>query len=225
MKLRHELKYYINHSDYLSISSKLKSIVPRDRNSGENGRYGIRSIYFDDYNDKALMEKLTGVNHREKFRIRLYNHNLNYIRLEKKIKFRGLTEKISEVISKDEVESVLKGEIEFLRNSGKQLFMELYVKMRNGFLKPKTIVDYFREAYVFTPGNVRITFDMDIRSGIFSRDVANFNLPAMAVIPKGYIVLEVKYDEFIPELIMDMIQIDDRSKTAISKYALSRTCV
>jgi len=223
MKFRHELKYYINYSDYLSISGKLKRIALKDKNARKDGKYKIRSIYFDDYNDKALFEKIAGINRREKFRIRFYNDDINYMRLEKKIKFRGYTKKKSEVIKYTDAENILKGKIDFLKESNKPLFMELYAKMRSNMLRPKTIVDYLREAYIYPSGNVRITFDMGIRSGLFSRELMNFTKPTLEVIPKGYVVFEVKYDEFLPDIISHMIQVDDRSKTAVSKYALART--
>ena len=99
--------------------------------------------------------------------------------------------------------------------------VELYSKMKSGQLKPKTIVDYKREAYVYGPGNVRITIDRDIRTGIFSTDILNPDLPTVATCNQQ-ILLEVKYDHFIPAVISNIIQLDGRRQTAFSKYAAGR---
>lgn len=221
MKFRHEVKHYINISDYYSIMSRLKYVIKRDNNSSDEGEYKIRSIYFDNYANKVLMEKLIGINNRDKFRIRYYNDNLDLIKLEKKSKINGLCLKITEPISKEECEKLIQGNIEFLKTSSKKLFNELYVKMKNQFLKPKTIVDYTREAYIYKAGNVRITFDKKIRTGIWNIDFLNHDVVTKSVISNDYMVLEVKWDEYLPELIQDCVQ-QFRRSTSVSKYALCR---
>lgn len=222
IKYRHELKHYINMSDYLAIRNRVRHIMCLDQNAGDNQEYKIRSLYFDNLQDKALVEKINGINCREKFRIRFYNDDHSYIRLEKKMKHNGLCAKVSATISKEECNRLLSGDIEFLRNSGKDLFLELYSKMNNQLLRPKTIVDYTREAYVYKTGNVRITFDKAIRTGIYNKNLFDENLPTIQSIDSRYIVLEVKYDEFLPEIIQDIIQTNERRATAISKYAAAR---
>lgn len=221
MKFRHEVKHYINISDYYSIMSRLKYVIKRDNNSSDEGEYKIRSIYFDNYANKVLMEKLIGINNRDKFRIRYYNDNLDLIKLEKKSKINGLCLKITEPISKEECEKLIQGNIEFLKTSSKKLFNELYVKMKNQFLKPKTIVDYTREAYIYKAGNVRITFDKKIRTGIWNINFLNQDVVTKSVISNDYMVLEVKWDEYLPELIQDCVQ-QFRRSTSVSKYALCR---
>lgn len=222
MKFRHEIKHYINISDYLSIRNRLRSIMTIDKNANENREYKIRSLYFDNLRDKVLMEKINGINHREKFRIRFYNNNHLFIKLEKKSKINGLCMKESEPITKEECEKIINGDIDFLRTSNKKLFIDLYSKMKGDLLKPKTIVDYTREAYIYPTGNVRITFDKSIRTAIHSINLFDENLPTIETINNKYIVLEVKYDEFLPEIIQDIIQTNERRGTAISKYAASR---
>lgn len=222
MKFRHEIKHYINISDYLSIRNRLRSIMTIDKNANENREYKIRSLYFDNLRDKVLMEKINGINHREKFRIRFYNNNHLFIKLEKKSKINGLCMKESEPITKEECEKIINGDIDFLRTSNKKLFIDLYSKMKGELLKPKTIVDYTREAYIYPTGNVRITFDKSIRTAIHSINLFDENLPTIETINNKYIVLEVKYDEFLPEIIQDIIQTNERRGTAISKYAASR---
>ncbi len=223
MDFRSELKHYINYQDYLIIKSKISNFLTLDKNVYKDSfEYKIRSIYFDNFNNKVLEEKLLGLNKRDKFRIRLYNDDDSFIRLEKKSKINGLCKKISEPITKDEVLKIINNDIEFLIKSQKQLFQDLYIKMKTEFLKPKTIVDYEREAYIYKIGNVRITFDKNLRTGIVSNDIFNKELCTISPINKDYIVLEVKYDEFLPEFILNLIQLGERSKTSISKYALCR---
>ena len=94
--------------------------------------------------------------------------------------------------------------------------------MKTEFLKPKTIVDYDREAYIYNVGNVRLTFDKNLKTGIVSTNIFNSNLETINPINKDYIIFEVKYDEFLPEVISNFIQLGERTKTSISKYALCR---
>ena len=222
VKFRHELKHYINFSDYISIKSRLRSIMHIDKNANENNEYKIRSLYFDNVYDKALMEKVIGVPKRHKFRIRFYNDNHEFIRLEKKSKIRGLCLKDSEEITKEECEKIINGDIEFLRDSNKKLFIDLYSEMKGNLLRPKTIVDYTREAYIYPIGNVRITFDKSVRTGLNNINMFDDNLATIETIDNKYIVLEVKFDEFLPQIIRDIIQVKERRATSISKYEAAR---
>ncbi len=221
-KLRHEIKHYIIISDYLSLKSRLKHIAYPDRFAGEDGTYTIRSLYFDNLDNKALIEKINGVRQREKFRIRYYNHDPSYIRLEKKSKFNTLCSKISSRVSQEECQRLIDHDISWLIKSDRMLLQELYTKMKYQLLRPKTIVEYTREAYCYKAGNVRITIDRNLRSGLFSRDFFNPELPTMSMTSESQIILEVKYDEFLPEVIRDVIQTNQRRSTSISKYAACR---
>lgn len=222
LKFRHELKHYITIADYYAIRSRLKLIAKTDRYGDSNGAYKVRSLYFDTPENKALMEKINGINNREKFRLRYYNDDPSLVKLEKKSKINGLCTKQSVHITQEEGELMINGNIEWMINSGKPTLMELYTKIKNQLLRPKTIVHYLREAYIFAPGNVRITIDRDIRSGLVSRDFFHENLPTLSAQQLGTIVLEVKFDNFLPEIIQDIIQTNTRRPTAISKYALCR---
>ena len=221
-KFRHELKHYINYSDYLSIRNRLRTIMHIDKNADSKNEYRIRSLYFDNIYDKALMEKVIGVPKRDKFRIRFYNDNHQFIRLETKSKIRGLCLKESEKITKRECMKIINGDIEFLRDSGKKLFVDLYSQMKGNLLKPRTIVDYTREAYIYPIGNVRITFDKSIRTGLNSINMFDNDLPTIETIDSKFIVLEVKFDEFLPQVIQDIIQVNERRATSVSKYEAAR---
>ncbi|AIY79146.1 polyphosphate polymerase domain-containing protein [Clostridium botulinum] len=221
-KFRHELKHYINFSDYLAIKSRIRSIMHIDKNANKDNEYKIRSLYFDNAYDKVLMEKVIGLSKRDKFRIRFYNDNHEFIRLEKKSKIRGLCLKDSTRISKEECEKIINGKIEFLKDSRDKLFIDLYAQMKGQLLRPKTIVDYTREAYIYPIGNVRITFDKSVRTGVQSKNLFNDDLPTIETIDNKHIVLEVKFDEFLPQVIQDIIQVNERRPTSISKYEAAR---
>ncbi|WP_394870381.1 polyphosphate polymerase domain-containing protein [Clostridium butyricum] len=221
-KFRHELKHYINYSDHLAIKSRIRTIMHIDRNANSNNEYRIRSLYFDNVYDKALMEKVIGIPKRDKFRIRFYNDNHEFIRLEKKSKIRGLCLKDSERITKEECLKIINGDIEFLKESGKKLFIDLYAQMKGNLLKPKTIVDYTREAYIYPIGNVRITFDKSIRTGLNCINMFDDNLPTIETVNHKFIVLEVKFDEFMPQVIHDIVQVNERRATSVSKYEAAR---
>jgi len=220
MKGRHEHKFYINHADYFQLRSRLRVIAKADKNTDENGGYKIRSLYFDNYADKAVMEKQAGVNRREKYRIRYYNDNTEFIRLEKKSKVNTLTYKISTPITKQQCESLLLGNYECLKNENRPLMIELYSKIQTELLRPKNMVDYEREVYVYPTGNVRITFDKNIR---MSNSTGQFLNPDSVTIPSANaFILEIKYDGFLPEVIRNILQIDRRMQTEFSKYVVSR---
>ena len=193
-----------------------------DPHAGPDGRYTIRSLYFDNYQDKVLREKIDGLNNREKFRIRYYNGDAAVIHLEKKSKMRGLCNKVSTSITKEQVENILTGNIGFLLEEKKNLFAELYAKMTYQCIRPRVIVDYQREPYIYRPGNVRITFDTNIRTGLYGKEFFDWDCPTVETVQPGEILMEVKYDEFMPEIIASCIQVNERPGHAFSKYAVCR---
>lgn len=219
MKFRHEEKIEIDKVDVAALRSRLSAVANPDRYSVD-GKYFIRSLYFDNLNDKALREKQDGVNVREKFRIRYYNRDTSFIRLEKKSKLNGLCQKTSVVVSEAEVKALISFDKEVLSRSQKQLVTELYSKMLSTGLRAKTIVDYEREAFCFAPGNVRITIDGNIRTGILSTDF--LNTESVTVPATEQTVLEVKWDEFLPDIIRDAVRLDGCRVGAFSKYAACR---
>ena len=219
---RHELKYGINPADRAALRPRLRAVARYDENAGENGAYKVRSLYFDNYGDKAVIEKLSGQSRREKFRLRYYNDDPSFIRLEKKSKANRLTYKEGCIISMERCEALLRGEYEYLMVPDNPLFMELYAKMRFQNLRPRCIVDYDREAYVYRPGNTRITFDGNIRaSGHFGAflDAGLATIPAAAA---SSLVLEIKYDGFLPDIMRDVAQIGWRNQAEFSKYLAAR---
>ena len=219
MKFRHEWKHEINLSDMLVLRHRLKAVARCDPNAPD-GRYFIRSLYFDTPNDTALMEKINGISRREKFRIRFYNGDTSFIRLEKKTKVDGLCRKQNAPLTADEVRSMIGGDIGFMKTSENTLVRELYDKMNSRQLRPKTIVDYDREAFIYPAGNVRVTMDYNIRTGLYSTDFLNMDCVTVPV--TGAVILEVKWDEFLPSAIRDAVQLEGRHTSSFSKYAACR---
>lgn len=220
MDYRHEWKHEISSSDRIAIRQRLRAIADPDPHA-KNGRYFIRSLYFDNLSDAALREKIDGVNRREKFRIRYYNKDTSLIHLEKKSKWNGLGSKESVTLTSKQAQAIAEGRTDWMMASDEPLLQELYCKMKAGGLRPKTIVDYVREPYIFRPGNVRVTLDYDIRTGLACTDFLN---PDCVTVPvgDGMIILEVKWDSFLPSVIRDAIQLKGRHTGAFSKYAACR---
>lgn len=220
-KFRHEYKYSISYQDYLTLRQRLSAVAKLDPNVPNSGAYFIRSLYFDNVYDSALREKIDGINNREKFRIRFYNNDDRFIKLEKKSKINGLCNKITAEITRSEAERITDGDIEWMRGSDRGLVVELYSKMKSKQLRPRVIVDYTREPYIYEPGNVRITLDYDIRTGLMNKDLFNTKVPSIRAGDTEYL-LEVKYDEFLPSVIQDIIQLNTRRSSAFSKYGICR---
>lgn len=215
-KYRHEWKHVIGIADLLTLRQRLNAVMEKDPHALD-GKYQIRSLYFDNLYDKALREKNDGVNMREKFRIRLYNSDSAVIHLEKKSKRNNLGTKYSANLTAEKAQKIIDGDINWMLDSDSSLVQELYCKMRYQGMRPKTIVDYTREPFIFRPGNVRVTLDYDIRTGLNCTDFLN---PNAVTIPAGYapILLEVKWDEFIPSIIRDAVFVPNRRVGSFSKY-------
>lgn len=220
LNFRHEWKHEISYSDMLVLRQRLSAVASPDVHA-INGKYMIRSLYFDNLSDKALREKIDGVNIREKFRIRCYGHNDSLFHLEKKSKINDLCLKESADLTKQQVQDLLDGSYDWMLQSKSPLIQELYSKMMSQGLRPKTIVDYTREPFVFAPGNVRVTLDYNIRTGMRSTDFLN---PDCVTVPAGDapIILEVKWDAYLPDIIRDAVQLNGCRVGAFSKYAACR---
>ena len=221
MQYRHEWKHEINRSDLITLRQRLRAVAQIDPHTID-GRYKIRSLYFDTPTDRALREKLDGVNRREKFRIRYYNGDTSVIHLEKKAKLNNLGTKAADTLTKEEAQAIADGDLDWMiKCSGRPLIQELYSKMRGQGLRPKTIVDYTREPFYYPPGNVRVTLDYDIRTGLHSTDFLN---PDCVTVPAGDapILLEVKWDAYLPDPIRAAVGLESRRSSAFSKYAQCR---
>ncbi len=220
---RHEQKYPITESDYRALRQRLRAVMKSDPHAGADGLYRIYSVYFDNYRDKALREKIDGVQQREKFRIRYYNNDFSYITLEKKIKHNDLCMKLDALISLEDFHKILAEPGAWMLEHPQMLVRELYCKMQLQQLRPRVLVSYTREPYIYPAGNVRVTFDSDIRSSLFHRLEAGKSTPDIAAAEsQEQRILEVKYDAFLPEFLSDLLQLNGLRQQAFSKYGACR---
>ena len=220
---RHELKYAIPYSEYLAIRGRLRKIMTVDPHVSEDGMYRIRSIYFDNCDDKALREKTDGISKREKFRIRYYNDDFSFITLEKKMKIDNLCLKVDAVITEEECRRILNGELDRMKEHKEELVRELYAKMNYQRLRPRVLVSYTREPYIYKPGNVRVTFDSQIRTTMYHQEFLTGKVDDISATETPQdMLLEIKYDAFLPEIIQDLIQTTGMRQQAFSKYGACR---
>lgn len=219
MALRHEWKHRIDTAGLLALRARLGAVLQRDPHA-LGGSYQVRSLYFDNLADKALREKLESVNHREKFRLRFYNGDLSLLVLEKKTKTNGLCGKVQTPLSVEEARALLEGRHQELGASS-PLLGELRRKMDSQGLRPKAIVEYTREPFLYGPGNVRVTLDYNIRTAL---SPAGFLDPGCVTLPAADapVILEVKWDAFLPDLVRDLVQLPGTRTSAFSKYAACR---
>ncbi|MDO4567503.1 MAG: polyphosphate polymerase domain-containing protein [Clostridia bacterium] len=221
-KYRHELKYYIQWSDYKTLSTLLSRTMDADANANSDGEYFIRSLYFDDVFDNALREKLSGADSREKIRIRIYGLSDEVIKLEEKRKEDGYICKQSLRLSREECERLISGDYGFLLHRREPFARRMFYQFATQVLRPVVIVDYVREAYTFPSEDVRITFDKNIRTAYRSIDLFNRDLLTYPATLGNGVVLEVKYNEYLPAYIRTLLQIGAHTRSAISKYVLCR---
>lgn len=220
---RHELKYYINQGAYTLLSKKLSLTMEQDKYARKNGgEYFIRSLYYDDMDDSAFREKMDGIDNRDKFRIRIYNMSDAAIKLECKHKEGGYIKKTSVMLSREEYERLRKGDYTFLLHRPEPFARRMFVEFATKPLRPRVIVDYMREAYTFPLQDVRITFDKDIRTGMRSTDLFNAHIPTYRVVDDYDMVLEVKFNQYLPTYIRSLLQLDAHARSAVSKYCLCR---
>ncbi len=216
---RHELKYQISEREAGLIESRLKECAELDRHAA-GGSYLIRSLYFDDIWENAYKDKQAGTVSRRKYRIRIYNFSDDHISLESKAKRGSYILKRSAVINRDELDRILKGDFGFLLQREEEVLHEFYVACVSDGLRPSVIVDYDRTPYVYGPGTVRITFDEHVRSGFLSYDIFDSSIPTYEIFDMGKLIMEVKYTEYLPEAVKDLIEPGSSVQMSASKFVL-----
>lgn len=225
MEYRNELKFIVSDLDIEKIRYRLMPVMEQDRHQGIDG-YIIRSVYFDDVYDSYLKENEAGTDYRKKYRIRIYNGSYSFIRLEKKIKYHGMTRKFSQNVSKVESDLLLAADLEKLSEmvliKKNHLLKQMYYEMLQKNLLPKSIVEYERFAFVENKGNVRITFDRNISGSRYTGDFYDDQIDTVPVMPVGFHILEVKYDELLPHYILQAIDMGNLRRQSYSKYCAVR---
>ena len=223
LKLRHEYKYYIPNTDYLAIRGRISALLVPDANMPSQEGYHVRSLYFDDPVYSSRFEKVSGYKSRSKTRIRIYNKSLDTIKLEKKIKIFKYVGKRSTELTKEELRGIMTNDTRILLRSKSPEAHEFYADQKLKRLRPVIITDYQREAYRYKAGNVRITFDKNLRaaSGCFNPTLSDEGLIYKNAYPPGLIAMEVKFDSFLPTTVKNLIRLYTARRVAISKYVLA----
>ncbi len=218
---RVENKYNCSESELLILQNRLEGILQPDSNENHPEGYSIISLYFDDLQDNCLNDTVDGVEVRDKYRIRIYNNSLDVIKLEVKSKKDGYIYKKSKTITKEQADMLMRGECIEDSSSVEDPATLFNVAIRTRGLRPKVIVAYERKAYVFGPGNTRITLDRNVRASNRVEDFGSENI-SYDFLHEYDKVLEVKYDEFIPGFLLQLLELGNMQQTSYSKYQLCR---
>lgn len=221
---RKEIKYVISRVEFLRLTKHLDALMQRDTN-GVNGTYIVRSQYYDSQGDRDLYDNLDGVMEKRKIRVRIYSPDDQYAKLEYKCKSNTDGKKYSLTITREEALLMEKRQYGFLLNYDEPLAKTLYVKMMQGGYMPKTIVEYKRTAYMHAVSDVRVTFDTDIRSGVAPYGIFGKDLAYIPLIEGDRGVLEVKYNDFVPSTLKQVIQEINSLPEASSKYSKARSYI
>lgn len=221
MMYRYEKKFLINNLQMELLKNNLLAALYLDSNiKSEDGSYFIRSMYFDDYKDTSYFQVLDGISKREKYRIRYYNYDPEYITLEKKSKVNNLGKKDKDLLTKDMVMKFInKEEIE----TDKPVITELQNKMKTDFYKPVIIIDYLRRAFTYPINDVRITIDYNISCSYEIDKFFDEDINSIPLLDKNTAILEVKYNDFLPDVIKQIINIKNLEVTSFSKYSVGRS--
>ena len=223
--IRHELKYLLSEAQACAFHSVIKKVLKLDPNAAKNGgSYAIRSLYFDTIFDSALVDKLNGVANRQKYRIRLYNYKDDDIFLECKSKYESLISKRSLKIPKSLALQLMAADPTHLEATRSGLLQDVYREMKHNFLHPVVIVDYDRVPYLHPVENIRITLDSNLKTGLMSTDLFDWNLPTVTPFNENYTVLEVKYDKILPTYLQEILSqtVPEACRSAVSKYTWCR---
>ena len=218
---RHELKFFINRGDLNALAARLERVLWRDAHAGPDGEYFIRSVYFDDRANSAYYEKLEGGPARDKYRIRIYGLNEKQIYLERKRKLGELIAKDSVHITRQLAEQILSGNPNRLELSKAPLLHDLFLEMRTNLLRPVVRVDYYREAFTFPVSHTRVTFDKRLSTGSFPAGLFDLS-PGIMALDDEREILEVKYDQILPDVVRLLLAGVPAERSAISKYVLCR---
>ena len=219
---RHELKYFIHPAEMKALGARLQPVLRLDPHCRNGRPYVLRSLYFDDVDDSAYRDKAAGLMHRDKYRIRIYNYSDAEIFLERKRKLGDLIQKSSVQITRRLCEQLISGNPAGLQRANSPLLRDVYVQMRTRLLRPRVIVDYERLAWLHPAENLRVTFDMNLRTGLNSVDLFNPDVCAISPLEGREQILEVKYDNYLPEIAAGLLRGIRADHSAISKYVLCR---
>lgn len=221
--MRHEEKFLCSEKELFLIESRIKNILHRDKNQQEDF-YSVTSLYLDTQSDRLLVESINGESIRTKYRIRMYNHNSDYLKLERKHKVQQLCEKSACIVSKNFLKKLYHSNIDFIE-SNNEVIQEVVILNKTELLRPKVIVEYDRSAYISEIGNVRITFDRDVRASNVIEKFADGRPSFEKILPSNKNIMEVKFDGILPGYIARILGIGNLQRISFSKYVLCRNLI
>ncbi|WP_080146722.1 polyphosphate polymerase domain-containing protein [Marinilactibacillus piezotolerans] len=221
---RNELKYFVSANSLDVVENRLKNLIHLDPYvDKEKGFYIVKSLYFDDYDDTCLNHNEYSLGRRKKYRIRMYGNNAELIILEKKEKENSMSRKTSCKLSKKQYHALFNGEVERLYwETEDELLKEFSLQIMLKRFTPKVVIKYERTAFIDFPGNVRVTIDRNISCSTQINRFLDSDYTVIPILEKGQHLLEVKYDEFLPDYIKQVIQLDSLEQATFSKYYMGR---
>lgn len=224
-RYRFELKFLCTQIQLKLLESQIGYLMEKDRHSGEKGFYTVRSLYFDDYMNSAVKQKEDGIDYRKKYRIRSYHEGADeQFSLEIKYRVKDKIRKETCMLTREETSAILEGKpLDDAYADQERKVLHQFEATRDSFcLQPAVIVEYDRIPYVYPEGNVRITLDKNICASTENKKFMERDLPAIPILETGYHLLEIKYDEYLPDVIRQAVQIISLQKVSFSKYYLCR---
>jgi hypothetical protein len=222
---RSELKYLISNQEYVYLSMLLKSVMDPDIHTRDDGTYYIRSLYFDSYDNKDYYTKDAGLEKRLKIRLRLYDLGSDQIKLEIKNKHDVYLIKETAIITREDAKKLSKGDIDCLLNYEHAVIGNLYHILKTNFYQPIILIDYEREAYVCDALGIRINFDKGIRASGSTLDLFDEAASLAPILEENMMVLEVKFNDILPDFYRDMLSSAKLVKTHYSKYCFARELI
>lgn len=219
--LRQENKYFITRLEFMRLCGLLRSVLTEDSHNGDLG-YPIRSLYFDTLYEDDYEDKINGLELRRKIRLRVYDSTGDFAMMEMKQKQGSLQKKRSLRVTKEDAILLSRGDYSPLLRYGGDFAAELYGLMTRMVYRPKTIVEYNRLAFIAKENSIRITFDNTLRATETDFDLFREKLPLHTVLDDFNVIMEVKFNGFLPSYIKDLLQLADRSTLSVSKYCLAR---
>ncbi len=218
---RNELKYYVNFNDYKFLFDILNYHLEQDKKALLDKGY-IRSLYFDTLFNKAFEEKEAGILNRKKYRFRIYNLDSRMVKFEIKNKFNNQILKETALINRSDAKKIQNGNFEVLLNYNNPILNKIYCEFKRELYQPVILIDYTREAFIFPVNDIRITFDRNIKASSEDLDLFSRKNIMKPLLPRGILVMEVKYNHFLPLWIRKIIQIPRFERSAISKFCIGR---
>lgn len=212
---RHEVKYETDPDKAWSIRQNIAPLLQIDSNAAITGYYVVKSLYFEtpynsDYTDKEL-----GVQFRQKVRLRSYAGNDVY-KLEIKSKNGDVATKYSVSLTRRQAEMVVNGNYNCILEIGSANRMYIYHQLITNVYRPLMVVSYTRYPFTNPAGNFRVTFDENIRYSVNYESL--FQEIPMTGLTTDKTIIEIKYDDFVPDWITDYLVGNGINAGENSKY-------